>query len=392
MPNSLDDWIRRQIKAHGPMGVTDYMAAALGHPEFGYYTTRDPFGSTGDFITAPEISQMFGELIGMWCAQLWIDQGRPTPVSLIELGPGRGTLMADLLRALKVVPTLQEGLEVHLVETSPTLIARQKETLDAKALTGAVHWHTSLSEALSAGHGMMLCVANEFFDALPIRQMQWTGAAWHERMVGLDKDDRLAFVLSPDALPDAVGARRGPGTASLGREPGAILERCPAGEAIMADLGGALAERGGGALIIDYGYVLPPDGPSSGTAAWGDTLQAVRAHGHHDVLEDPGSADLTAHVDFTALAEAARDAGAQPHGPVHQGALLEHLGIGARAQTLMKNASEDQKAAIEAARTRLTAADSMGTLFKALALTASNSPVPPGFPLPAPQTTESVRP
>jgi NADH dehydrogenase [ubiquinone] 1 alpha subcomplex assembly factor 7 len=355
----LAELLARRIAADGPLTIAAYMAEALGHPAHGYYITRDPLGATGDFTTAPEISQMFGEMIGAWCAERWQAMGRPDPVLLVELGPGRGTLMADALRVLERVPGLATALRLHLVETSPALRARQRAALGARP----AHWHDRLD---SVPDGPLLLVANEFFDALPIRQLVRTEAGWAERCVGLAPDGRgLAFVhdgataplLVPPALRDAPA--------------GSVVELCPAGAAVAAAIGARLAAAGGAALIIDYGYAGP---------ACGDTLQAVRAHRHADILAEPGLADLTAHVDFAALARAAEGAGCRGHGPVGQGDFLKALGIGLRAEQLRRLATPAQARDIEAALARLTGDDQMGRLFKVLALTDAGASVPAGFP------------
>ncbi len=367
-PN-LIDLLRRQIAADGPISVADFMGLALGHPTLGYYTTRDPLGAEGDFITAPEISQMFGELIGLWCAQTWIERGRPGPVTLVELGPGRGTLMADMLRALAVVPDFRDALTVRLVETSPVLRERQAAALSASAPDVTCQWHGTLAPALEAAEGFTLVVANEFFDALPIRQFVKGARGWHERMVALDDREQLSFCLSPDPLP-VLPETFGPSTAQDAIPEGTIREWGRAGEAVIATIAETLTKQAGAALVIDYGPLV--SGP-------GDTLQAVRRHAFHPPLETPGNADLTAHVDFQALMSAAKQAGASPHGPLHQGPFLEALGIAARAEALAAKADEPHRAAIGAARDRLTAPRAMGTLFKVLALTDPGAPTPPAF-------------
>ena len=347
----LEALIRRRIAADGPMPVAEYMALCLGHPEHGYYLTRDPLGRAGDFVTAPEVSQMFGELIGLWLAQVWLDLGAPPRAVLAELGPGRGTLMADALRAAARVPGFAGAAQLWLVETSPALRARQSARLPAAR-------HADRLEQVPDDAPLLL-VANEFFDALPIRQWVRTGGRWRERMVGLE-GDRLAFGLGP-VLPGGEPAPEG-----------ALREACPAGEAVAAEIGRRLAARGGAALILDYG-AQAQEGR--------DTLQAVRAHRYADPLEAPGEADLTAHVDFGALARAAEAAGAVPAPLATQGAFLEALAITARAQALAR-AAPGRAAEIAAAHRRLTHPEAMGTLFKVLALTGPRQPPPPGFPLP----------
>lgn len=347
------------------MPVSEYMALALGDPEHGYYTTRDPFGASGDFVTAPEISQMFGELTGLWCVEHWRALGRPAPFSLIELGPGRGTLMADALRAARLEPEFLKSVSLHLVETSPKLREKQTRTLAPSGV--APVWHEDLRSALESAEGTPFFLANEFLDALPVRQFVRGPGGWHERVVGLNPDDssRLAFGLSPDAAaPEALDHP----CAATAHE-GNLIELAPARNAVAAELAAAIAARGGAALLIDYGYAQP---------APGDTLQALRRHARHDVLDMPGSADITAHVDFAALSHAIRDAGALAYGPVEQGDWLMRLGIGQRAAALAR-ASPGQANDVESALVRLTAPERMGRLFKVLAAGRKGDPAPPGF-------------
>lgn len=342
--------IAQGITARGPIGLDTYMGLCLGHPEHGYYATRDPLGAAGDFITAPEISQMFGELIGAWLAQVWDDQGRPPRFVLAELGPGRGTLMRDALRAARGMPGFLAAAELWLVETSPALRARQAELLPRARWAG--------SDA-DLPDGPLLLVANEFFDALPIRQFQRVGPLWRERLVGLGDDGALRLLWS------APRGKAGLDTRFAHAADGAIIETSPAGEAVASRIGARIAATGGAALIFDYG-------------AWdgtGDTFQAVRDHAPADPLAEPGAADLTAHVRFRALAEASP---ARAYGALPQGALLERLGIGARAGAL---AARHPAAAetIAAAHRRLTHPAEMGEVFKAVALVPGAAPAPPGF-------------
>jgi len=345
----------------GPITVADYMALCLGDPEHGYYMTREPFGSAGDFVTAPEVSQVFGELVGLWAVATWLAMGSPPSFILAELGPGRGTLMADLLRAARLRPAFGAAARVHLVETSPRLRTLQEATLGGTA----VAWH---GDVASLPDGPAIIVANEFFDALPVRQYVRTDGGWAERMVGLDTAGRLAFGLRPvseppaSPLPSSERARaRGGDLAS------AILEVSPAATGIISRLAGRLARDGGALLAIDYGH----EGP-----AFGDTLQAMRGHAFADPLAEPGVADLTAHVDFAALAEAARAAGATPRPLLGQGEFLARLGIAARAERLAAGKDAATVAAIGAAVRRLTAPDAMGTLFKVLAVSQSGLALP----------------
>lgn len=355
--SALGHEIARLIALEGPLTVERYMSLCLAHPAHGYYITRDPIGPLGDFTTAPEISQMFGELVGLWAAEVWRLMGAPDQVRLIELGPGRGTLMRDALRAARVVPGFLDAIRIHLVETSPVLRRRQAATL-ANA-PSPLTWHDRLDEVPD---GAAIVLANEFFDALPIRQFVRDCGAWRERLVGLSADGALAFGLAAEPTRDVT----------LTAPEGAMLEWPAAGLEIMRSLADRLVAQGGAALAIDYGHVR---------SGFADTLQAVKNHGFADPLSEPGEADLTAHVDFAQLAAAARGAGAVIHGPVTQGDFLRALGIEARAAALAARASEAQAGDIAAALRRLTGAtsDDMGTLFKAMAVSAPDLPPLPGF-------------
>ncbi|EZP49165.1 hypothetical protein BW41_03444 [Sphingomonas sp. RIT328] len=341
---SLPDRLARAITLGGPIPVSQFMAAANAH----YYATRDPFGTSGDFITAPEISQMFGELIGLWCADLWDRAGRPE-VAWVELGPGRGTLAADALRAMA-----KAGLtpDVHFVETSPLLRAAQAERVPA------AHWHDGVDTV--PDDRALIVVANEFFDALPIRQLVRRGEGWHERLVACQ--DTLFLPIAGKPVPIAVlpePLRDAPA--------GSMLEISPASVTVMQALATRLTAQGGALLAIDYGQ----EGP-----LLGETLQAVRGHGFANPFETPGEVDLSAHVDFTTLAAAAQAAGAVAWGPVTQRDLLGQLGIDGRATALARHAPERGQA-IVADRARLMG--EMGTLFKALAVTHRDWPTPAAF-------------
>ncbi len=346
-----------QIRANGPITVAEYMAACLGDPEHGYYLTRDPFGRSGDFITAPEVSQMFGELIGAWTALAWKAMGAPAPFVLAELGPGRGTLMADLIRAARIRPAFGKAARIHLVETSSRLRAAQEVAL--AACGSNVTWQARIDELPP---GPLIVIANEFFDALPIRQFVLTREGWAERMVGIDDGGRLVF-----------GLRRATPVKEI-REVGSpdrtdtVVETSPAATAIMQTLAAHIAANGGAGLFIDYGY----EGPASG-----DTLQAVRRHRFDDPLAAPGEADLTAHVDFTALSKTADETGAVSRPVMSQGAFLARLGIMERAVHLGAGKDAATQAAIEAAVERLCGPKAMGRLFKVLAIAE------PGLALPA---------
>jgi len=349
--------IARLIEETGPIPLSQYMALALGHPEHGYYMTRDPLGTRGDFITAPEISQMFGELIGLWLADAWAAQGGPERFALVELGPGRGTLMADALRAMRAVPGMIDAAEVHFVETSPVLREAQKMRVPHAT------WHERID---SLPDLPLFLIANEFFDALPIVQYQRTERGWCERYVGL-ADEGLAPVLAPVPLADDKGLP----AAMRGSPLGTLVEISPASTAIIEALSSRIATQGGGAaLIIDYGHTR---------SAPGDTLQALRGHEYADPFDAPGEADLTAHVDFEALSYAVEAGGGAAHGPVEQGAFLMALGIKARANALRKQATETQARDIDAALQRLTAPGEMGSLFKVLGIAPRGASAPAGF-------------
>ena len=336
---ALADLLKRRIATTGPITLADYMSEALLHPEHGYYTTRDPLGATGDFVTSPEISQMFGEMIGLCLAQAWMDQGRPNGV-LAELGPGRGTLMQDILRATKGVAGFHDALDLHLVEASPVLRAAQSARLPNPT------FHADVS---TLPDEPLFLVANEFFDALPVRQFQRDGTGWRERMVGLD-GDTLTMGLSA-AAPLALLEHRLADT-----KDGDIVEVCPALPAIMGQIGERIGTHGGAALIIDYG-----DWRSQG-----DTLQALRGHQPVDPLHAPGTADLTTHVDFEVITQSAAPARFTRITP--QGVFLERLGITQRAQSLAKSMSGDALESHIAAHRRLTHPSEMGDLFKVVGI------------------------
>lgn len=351
---ALRDILIARIRDGGAMPLADYMAECLMHPEHGYYATRDPLGATGDFTTAPEISQLFGELMGLALAQAWLDQGAPAPFTLAECGPGRGTLMADLLRATRGVPGFHAAMRLHLVEASPALRAVQRAALGRDDVT----W---LDEVADLPEAPLFLIANEFFDALPIRQFirAGAGAGWCERCVGVSDGKLVPEAGAPTQVPQL--ARRLEDT----RE-GDVVEICEAGEAAAGVIGARIAAHGGSALIVDYG----------GWRTLGDTFQAVRRHQRADPFEAPGMADLTAHVDFEALARAA--APAKHTRPTPQGVVLERLGVTARAQVLAKALEGEALESHIAAHRRLTHPQEMGTLFQVLGLYPPNAAPPPG--------------
>ncbi len=355
--NQLDQNLRQQIARKGPISIAEYMAQALCHPQFGYYMAKDPLGVKGDFITAPEISQMFGELIGAWAVVAWRQIGQPDPFALVELGPGRGTLMSDAMRAARTTPGFLDGAQIHLVEASPTLAARQTQALAGLDAT----WHREFDDVPP---GPLIVIANEFFDALPIEQYVFTDCGWRRRAVGIDTETgRLSFVTAEETLAEPM--EPGPGAGAIGD----IRETSPASITLMSAIARRIAQHRGRALIIDYG-------PAK--SAMGDSLQAVKGHARHNVLDDPGEADITAHVDFEALGNAAGAEGCRVEGPLTQGAFLRNLGIEARMERLMESADPAQARDIRSAYVRLTSPTAMGELFKVLGV-GEGDVASPGF-------------
>ncbi len=332
------------------MTVADYMSevltASYRGANRGYYIEGDPLGQQGDFITAPEISQIFGELLGLWLVNSWMEAGCPAKIILAELGPGRGTLMSDALRAARVMPAFIRAADIHLVEVSPSLRIIQSQALRDFSVT----WHNSFSEI--PDEQPVFLVANEFFDALPIHQFEKSPRGWCERLITL-RNDRLTFTLGqPSALIERTLTQQ-----QQHAQSGTVLEYCPAGLALVEEISHRIKQSGGAAIIIDYGYEAPP-----GTG----TLQAVKKHKFHPALDSPGTADLSALVNFPALVHAAIDV--EVKGPTAQGLFLEALGIRKRAETLGKDATPPQKNAIKSALERLIATDQMGQLFKVITL------------------------
>ncbi len=359
---ALRDILRQRIAQQGPLPLSEYMALCLGHPEHGYYRKQDPLGAAGDFITAPEISQMFGEMLGLWAVAVWRDLGAPDPFRLVELGPGRGTLMADALRAAALDPAFINASEIWLVETSPSLRRAQA------ARVPNANWADALGDVPG---GPMILLANEFFDALPIRQFHRSGDGWRERMVGLTGEN-LTFGLTPlTDLPARVPKDRARNAPN-----GAIIEVSPASESIAAEIGARLATHPGAALLIDYGY-SEDTAPANG----GDTFQALEDHAFADPLKVPGNADLTAHVNFTALERAVTEAGANAFPLTTQGAFLSALGVNERCDALSRR-NPDRAAELRSQTARLTSDQEMGRLFKVLTLTTPGIATPPGVPAP----------
>ena len=349
---ALSDLLMERIRTGGPITIAEYMAECLMHPQHGYYATRDPFGANGDFTTAPEISQMFGELIGLCLAQTWMDQGAPASFALVELGPGRGTLMADVMRATKEVPGFHDAAQLHLIETSRTLRDSQIKTIP-RTLTH----HDTLQ---NVPESPLFLIANEFFDALPTRQFQRDGNVWRERLVGV-QDEKLVIGLSDHTAPAFLNHRLDD------TKDGDIVEYASATQTITHEIGRRIETNGGAALIIDYGD----------WRSLGDTLQALSHHAPVSPLDTPGAADLTTHVDFETIATAAAPASHSRLTP--QGVFLERLGITQRAQTLAQSLSGEALESHIKAHRRLTHSQEMGTLFKVMALYPHTQTLPPGL-------------
>ena len=350
-PPLLENEIRRLIAAAGPMPVSRYMELCLTHPQSGYYVTRDPFGATGDFTTAPEVSQIFGELIGLWALSVWQMLDQPAQIRLIELGPGRGTMMRDALRAAKVLPKFRTALSVHMDDISPALEQAQRAMLSEIDIP--VAWHRDLLEVPEDGAAIIL--ANEYLDALPVHQMVRQTGGWHERVIGLDANGNFKLGVTPDPvaqfdrfLPKKI--KHAP--------PGAVFEW--RNDIHVLDIARRV-RRGGAALLIDYGHL---------ESDVGETLQAVNDHAFSDPMSAPGLADITAHVDFAMAAQAAESIGAAVQGPVTQAQFLKDLGIEARAEALRRNATPEQAADLAAAVARLTESGrtGMGDMFMVMAI------------------------
>lgn len=347
--NLCAEMLAAQIRRHGPIIMSDFMEAAVD----AYYARGDVFGTDGDFTTAPEISQVFGELVGLWTAVTWQRLGAPDQFYFIECGPGRGTLMSDALRAAEQVEGFAKAADVRLVERSAALKAVQRKTLGERAVT----WHEAIDDVPA---GPFILIGNEFLDALPIRQFEKTAKGWSERCVTVESDGTFKLIRRPvPNFPDPTDAARG-----------AIVEISPAVDAFTAQVAVGVAQYNGAALLIDYGHTQ---------SGMGDTLQAVKDHQFADVLAPPGEVDLTAHVDFERVAQVAKANGAAVHGPVEQGAWLTRLGVQLRAARLTADKSVDVAAGIDAGVARLVNADAMGGLFKVIALTAPDAPAPEGF-------------
>jgi SAM-dependent MidA family methyltransferase len=359
-PDTLLEALKRRIAREGPLTIAQYMDACLCDPEHGYYATRDPLGAAGDFTTAPEISQIFGELLGLWCAVTWQQMGAPAPFTLVELGPGRGTLMADALRAGARVNGFIEAAQLHLVETSPVLRRAQADTLEATGLTP--QWHNRLDEVPG---GPAVLIANEFLDALPVRQFERRDGKWFERCVGVSGEGGLEYCsaakplntneILPQPIRDAA-------------RDGDMAEIRPGADAIVETIAARAQTSPAAALFIDYGHE---------TSAPGETLQAIKTHDYADPLSRPGEADLTAHVDFAQLGLTARENGLQVHGPLTQGGFLLALGLKDRCDRLIADAGKETAETISSGARRLADPAQMGELFKVMALTSEHLTPPP---------------
>lgn len=336
--------------------MAQFMHVALAHPEHGYYKSREPFGAQGDFTTAPEISQMFGELVGVWCVDLWYKMGSPDDLQIVEIGPGRGTLMDDLLRITRHIPSFHDSISISMVETSKRLSDVQREKIS--------HWHKRiewLEDFNNVPQKPLVVICNELFDALPVHQYVKQNGVWHEKMLVVNEAGELEFMLSQTVFtPESDGAKDG-----------AVIEVCPQAPALMAEICGRIKQHGGAALVIDYGYAQP---------VYKNTIMALGKHKHHEILEDIGKVDISAHVDFQVLGRVAVAAGLDVYGVAGQGDFLRALGIELRAEKLMEKATEKQKSDIKSAMDRLIGNSKiqMGELFKVLAVT-SEGLVPEGF-------------
>lgn len=354
---ALKQRILRIIEAAGPISVADYMALCLFDPEHGYYTTREPFGAAGDFTTAPEISQMFGELVAVWLYSAWNALGSPPRPVLAEIGPGRGTLMKDMLRTLaRLDRDFAAAARIHMVEASPRLVDVQKATLCASGF--AIEWNETVSQLPQEP---LLIIGNELFDALPVRQYVKTGEGWHERVVAAEGAE-LVFRAGPSRIDPAFL----PATAA-GAEPGSIFELAPARTAAMEEISAIIQARRGAGLFIDYGHTEPD---------LGDTLQAVRHHRFDDVLANPGEADITSHVDFAVLAAAARRHELKTSF-MEQGEFLLSMGLLERAGALGAGRGEADQEKIRAEVERLAGPDEMGKLFKVMSILPAGIMVAP---------------
>jgi NADH dehydrogenase [ubiquinone] 1 alpha subcomplex assembly factor 7 len=341
--------------ADGHMDLAEYMGLCLGHPEYGYYMTRDPFGKGGDFTTAPEISQMFGEMIGAWLADTWMNMGEPERVILLECGAGRGTLMVDALRATKQIAGFHEAVQLHLLEISPVLRAAQKRALKGYDAT----WHSDI-ESLPTDSPLLI-LGNEFLDALPVRQLVFTDTGWQEKVIKININDTLRlYKIEADNTVKALIP-----SMLIPPKIGGHLEVSLEQDDFIAEISKIVLKQGGNAFFVDYGFTHN---------VAGDTLQAVKNHSYCDVLDSPGEVDLTAHVNFARLSQQLMEKNLTVHGPVSQGEFLKGLGIEVRAQSLSRVATDKQRIEIDSALKRLTGDKTkdgeMGALFKVIAFSS----------------------
>lgn len=360
--SDIERHIRQHIQLHGPMSVSTFFHLAVSGRSDSYYASRDPIGPAGDFITSPEISQVFGECIGAWCMDIWEQLGSPGVFNLVELGPGRGTLMSDILRSGRIRPAFLKGAKVALIETSPHLTQVQRDCLSASGAS-SIHWHSAIDEIPEGAPTIV--VSNEFFDALPARQFIRSGDRWLERVIALDSHDRLVFGASTEADYSALVPPR---VRSAPEQ--SIFEYCEPALRIACATAERLRRDRGAVLAIDYGYAGP---------ATGDTLQAVRAHAVADVLSAPGDSDLTFHVDFDLLARGFASPGGRVWPLADQRVFLLETGVTERTEALLRRSSEVQAKQLRNALLRLTSPDAMGTLFKVFCATFPDTLKPAGF-------------
>ena len=359
--HDLEKIIKRHISVFGPMTVAQYMSLALTHPQYGYYTNHNPFGKDGDFVTSPEISQMFGEILGAWIAHSWQTIDKPKPFRIVELGPGRGTLMNDALRSASLQKGFCSSSSLHLVEISEKLIKLQENNINGFDIP--INWHDSFTDVPS---GPMILIANEFFDALPIHQFEKTKQGWNERLIDIDQEDNFHFVLSSTNISNSITLSQDIISAPIG----SVVETCPYGISLAAELASRVIKNGGAILIIDYGanLTIPQE-------SW----QSVYKHKYHSPLKNPGKSDISAHVNFQSLKESAIETGARVLGPIPQGTFLENLGIKSRADFLKKKSTHKQAKEINNAYHRLVDSEDMGFLFQVLCISSPNFPHPAGF-------------
>jgi NADH dehydrogenase [ubiquinone] 1 alpha subcomplex assembly factor 7 len=359
---ALKDHLVKIIKLNGPISISDYMMESMTNPQHGYYVNQDPLGERGDFITSPEISQMFGEMIGLWFADMWVKMNCPHKVNLVEFGPGRGTLMMDALRALRVIPDFLKAIDIHLVEASPELQKIQQK----KIIHPNINWHASVQKAIEDNDAPIFIIANEFFDALPIKQYQKSGSGWHERMVSLNEaGNELITMLSPFPVQNLIL----PKELNL-VEDHSIVEVSPMSDYIMSEISIQIKEKSGAALIIDYGYTRHQTG---------ETLQAVKSHQYSNIYDNPGDTDLSAHVNFNRLQNIAKQVGTSTYGPIDQGDFLTALGIKQRALQLSTSTYAEQSSDITTSLNRLISPNEMGSLFKVFGISSQKNIVPAGF-------------